>query len=261
VPLRSAIGLAWAGVAGEDFEVLSAERHRRKLKRGALRGNAFEIRLRDFAGDPDLLQQRLRTIAVAGVPGYFGPQRFGRAGHNVEVAQQWFSAGAPPRDRVERSFALSAARAVIFNAVLAERIGAGTWDQLQAGEIVNLNGSGSIFTAAVIDEALRERCRLLDIHPTGPLWGAGSATATGESAELERRVADRCGVLASGLDAQPLEPERRALRAAVEDLQWTVAGSDVQLRFRLTRGAFATAVLHELLDNAFVQEMPEADES
>jgi tRNA(Glu) U13 pseudouridine synthase TruD len=34
----------------------------------------------------------------------------------------------------------------------------------------------------------------------------------------------------------------------------------MRLRFRLPRGAFATAVLHELLDNAFVDEAPDSGE-
>jgi tRNA pseudouridine13 synthase len=260
VPARSAIGLEWVGVSGEGFEVLTADRQRRKLKRGALRGNDFEIVLRDFVGDATLLEQRLSAIAAQGVPSYFGPQRFGRNGHNIEVAQAWFSGTARPADRFERSFALSAARAAIFNAVLAQRVTDGTWNQLQPGDVVNLNGSGSIFAAPVIDDALSERCRQLDIHPTGPMWG-GPSTASGAAASLEQQVADRHATLATGLAQAGVESERRALRVAVTELQWSIEGSEVRLRFRLHRGSFATAVLHELLENGFASETPEADES
>jgi tRNA(Glu) U13 pseudouridine synthase TruD len=41
---------------------------------------------------------------------------------------------------------------------------------------------------------------------------------------------------------------------------WQIEGDVVQLRFRLFRGAFATAVLHELIGNAFAQDAPEGDE-
>jgi tRNA pseudouridine13 synthase len=67
-------------------------------------------------------------------------------------------------------------------------------------------------------------------------------------------------VLARGLSNAGLEPERRALRIRVDRLEWQIAGEAVQLRFRLFRGAFATAVLHELLENAFAQDAPEGDE-
>ena len=171
VPARSAIGESWVGVNGEGFEVVGCARHRRKLKRGALKGNDFTITLRGFSGDAPLLEQRLQSIAVAGVPNYFGPQRFGRDGSNLRTVLAWFAEGVAPTDRWQRGFALSAARAAIFNAVVARRVGDGTWNQLLPGEIVNLDGSGSVFVAEVLDAALEDRCARLDIHPTGPMWG------------------------------------------------------------------------------------------
>ncbi len=44
----------WAQCAIEGVSVLSAQRHARKVQRGALRGNAFVIRLREVTGDRDL---------------------------------------------------------------------------------------------------------------------------------------------------------------------------------------------------------------
>jgi tRNA pseudouridine13 synthase len=256
LPARSAMGESWVGATGEGFEVVGAARHRRKLKRGALKGNDFTITLRAFSGDPKLLEQRLQAIAAAGVPNYFGPQRFGRNGGNLRTALAWFSDGVAPADRWQRGFALSAARAAIFNAVVARRVGDGTWNRLLPGEVVNLDGSGSVFVADAIDAALEERCAQLDIHPTGPMWGKPDAAI----AALEAEVAARHEVLARGLSSAGLEQERRALRIRVDRLEWTIAGEDVQLRFRLFRGAFATAVLHELIENAFDQDAPEGDE-
>ena len=186
VPARSAIGESWLGVAGEGFEVVAAARHRRKLKRGALKGNDFEIVLRAFGGDLVSLEQRLRTIAVAGVPNYFGPQRFGRDAGNLRTALAWFSDGAAPADRWQRGFALSAARAALFNAVVAQPCWRRNMEPAVAGRVVNLDGSGSIFAAESIDATLDERCGQLDIHPTGPLWGASGVRRW-------RRRGDRSG--------------------------------------------------------------------
>jgi tRNA pseudouridine13 synthase len=264
VPARSAIGQAdirqWLEVSGEGFEVIAVDRQRRKLKRGALRGNRFEIVLRDFTGDPARLEHNLQAIATEGIPNYFGPQRFGRSGSNLKLAQAWFSGAQPPRDRAQRGFALSAARAAIFNAVLAQRVSDGTWNTLQDGEVANLNGSGSIFAVPVVDEALRERCRTLDIHPSGPLWGVTSVVdgAASAPAALEQQIAERYAVLAEGLVGAGLEAERRALRTPVTELSWTISASDVHLGFRLQRGSFATAVLHELIDNVYTAQLPEA---
>lgn len=259
VPARSAVGTSWAGVTGDGFEVLSADRQRRKLKRGALKGNDFLLVLREFAGDAVLLEQRLQTLSAAGVPNYFGPQRFGRGGHNITTALAWFNGEGPAPERAERGFALSAARAAIFNAVLAERVTAGSWNQLLEGDVVNLNGSGSIFPAESIDETLRVRCLELDVHPTGPMWHGDSLLTTGAIAEFEANIARRHLALATGLSKAGLEPERRPLRVPVKELSWRIEGSDVHLQFRLQRGSFATAVLHELISNAFLADTPEAD--
>lgn len=257
VPGRSAVP-NWLGITGDGFEVIGAERTRRKLKRGALKGNDFEIVLREFSGDIALLEQRLQTLATAGAPNYFGPQRFGHNGSNVTTAIAWFEGGPAP-ERAERGFALSAARSAIFNAVLAERLDAGTWNQLLDGDVVNLNGSGSFFLAETIDDTLRERCQRLDVHPTGPMWHGDSLLSKGATAALELQTAQRFAVLAEGLSKARLEPERRPLRVPVRELKWRIDGTDVHLQFRLQRGSFATAVLHELIGNAFQAETPEAD--
>ena len=258
VPARSAMP-NWLGVSGDGFEVLSAERQRRKLKRGALKGNDFLLVLREFTGDTASLEQRLQTLAQMGVPNYFGPQRFGRNGSNIETALAWFNGEAPAPERAERGFALSAARSAIFNAVLSERVSAGNWNQLLDGDVVNLNGSGSIFPAGTVDDTLRERCRVQDIHPTGPMWSGDALASSGAIADLETNVAQRWPTLAAGLSKAGLEPERRPLRVPVRELSWRIEGSDVHLQFRLQRGSFATAVLHELLSNAFLGDTPEAD--
>jgi tRNA pseudouridine13 synthase len=260
LPVRSAMTADWTGMTGEGFEVIRAVRHRRKLKRGALRGNDFEIVVREFNGDAELLAQRLATISTEGVPNYFGPQRFGIGAGNVERAQQWFSGQIELHDRIERGFALSAARAAIFNAVLAQRVRNETWNRLRAGDVANLDGSNSIFAVDAPDDVLIDRCARLDIHPTGPLWGSGVVRSQGEIAALEQEVAARYDVLNAGLIRAKLEQERRPLRMRVSELQWTLHGSELRLSFRLPRGTFATAVLHELLEDVFSQPNPEAEE-
>lgn len=258
VPLRSAMGLEWVGVAGEGFEVIAASRHKRKLKRGALRGNEFVIALRGFTGSLSALEERLRAIAAAGAPNYFGPQRFGRDGNNLQAAYRWFEGGPAPQDRLQRGFALSAARSALFNAVLAARIRDRTWNRMLPGDLANLDGTGSIFAVDALDETLIRRCEVLDIHPTGPLWH-GDSSASGDVHALETNIAAAHSILAKGLGSVGLEAERRALRVRVADLRWTMDGTDVTLSFRLPRGAFATAVLHEVLDNAFVTDVPDGD--
>ncbi|HEY6644007.1 tRNA pseudouridine(13) synthase TruD [Povalibacter sp.] len=259
LPVRSAM-TDWSGVTGDGFEVIRAERHRRKLKRGALRGNEFEILIRDFTGEIASLEGLMERIAALGVPNYFGPQRFGNDGSNLTRAQRWFGGDIELHDRFERGFALSAARAAIFNDVLAERVNAGSWNLLQAGDVANLDGSNSVFKVDALDDTLTERCRIQDIHPTGPLWGRGELASQADVAALEREVAQRNAVLSEGLARIDMDQERRSLRLHVSDLSWSVETDGLRLRFRLPKGAFATSVLHEILQDAFAQGHLEADE-
>jgi tRNA pseudouridine13 synthase len=260
VPVRSALGSGWEGITGEGFEVLQAVRHRRKLKPGALQGNDFTLVVRAFTGARPLLEARMAAIAALGVPNYFGPQRFGLDGSNLQRAHEWFSGSLEPREHLQRSLALSAARAAIFNAVLAARVRAGTWNQLQSGDVANLDGSQSVFAVAELDGTLQARCEQFDIHPTGPLAGQGETQAQGSVAKLEAEVGREQQLLLDGLCRAGVEQQRRALRVRPLELSWQLQDDQLQVSFRLRRGAFATAVLHEVLDNAFTQPHVEAEE-
>ena len=239
---------AWRTFKGEGFEVIGADLHRRKLRRGAHRYNEFEILIRELTAERAVLETTLQRIAVSGVPNYFGVQRFGRDGANLHAAHRWFDEERPPSDRLQRGFALSAARAAIFNAVLSSRVAHGTWAQLSLGDVPNLDGTQSIFTLDSLDQVLLDRCERLDIHPTGPLWGKGELRSAGSVRALELATAAEFDSFAAGLAAQGLEQERRALRLRVQNLQWEFQAEGLKLCFRLSRGAFATTVLRELVD-------------
>jgi tRNA pseudouridine13 synthase len=258
LPVRTAVS-DWSGASGDGFEVVSAQRHRRKLKRGALRGNDFDLIVRNPAGDVHLLGERIAAIAAKGVPNYFGPQRFGHGGSNLLRARQWLGGEIDVADRFERGFALSAARAQLFNNVLARRVNDGTWNKLLAGDVANLNGTQSIFRVDQVDAVLTERCERMDVHPSGPLWGRGEPSSQGQVADLERQVADEEATLAAGLAKAGLEQERRPLRIAVLNLDWRLEADRLHLKFRLPRGAFATTVLHELIEGVFAQAVDEGE--
>jgi len=239
---------AWREVRTEEFEVVEAAEHSRKLPRGALAGNRFSIRVRNVqmasAADAGALEDRVARIARSGVPNYFGPQRFGRDGANLARIADGISSRPP-----ERGFVLSAARSLVFNAVLAARVADGTWNQIEPGDIANLDGKGSVFPVDSLDDSLVARCAALDIHPTGPLWGRGVLATRGRPLELETRVAAECAQSCALVAEAGMEQERRALRLAVRDLTYERSADSVVFGFRLTRGSFATVVLRELVDS------------
>lgn len=240
----------WHALALPGTEVLEAVRHRRKLRRGALRGNRFVLLLRQLRGDLRACERRLMEIERGGVPNYFGPQRFGRRGDNAARAAEVFRGCTHPRSRNERSMLLSAARSAIFNAVLAARVARGDWSQAHPGDVLQLNGARSWFVLDSQEDpvAAARRCRAGDLHPTGPLWGRGEPPSLLGIRALEERVAGAHAILARGLEEAGLEQARRSLRLPVADLRWEPAGDRALLSFFLPAGGYATSVLRELTD-------------
>jgi tRNA pseudouridine13 synthase len=232
-----------------SIEILERCRRNRKLQVGGLRGNRFAVVVRRFEGDATGLEKRLRELATSGVPNYFGSQRFGRKAGNLERALAWFRGEIAVRDRDQRSLLLSAARAQIFNALLARRVADGTWCQALPGDLVMLDGRGSFFPVDPVDETIAARLARGEIHPSGALWGRGRAATRDRALELEEEVAATHAELAAGLEQHGLQQERRALRLVPQDLSWEWQdAATLRLDFTLTAGAYATTLLEELLE-------------
>lgn len=239
----------WSGLLSDDVQLLTAVRNSRKLRRGALRGNRFTIVLRDLRGDMVALAARLTCVAAQGVPNYFGTQRFGHDGGNLDKAAALFAGSLKVRDRHVRGLYLSAARSHLFNRVLSQRIADGTWNAALPGEAMMLEGTHSVFVTDVIDAAIAQRVNEFDIHPTGPLWGRGSLLARDAALALETAALAPFSAFRLGLENAGLAQERRALRVRVMDLVWEFPAADVlQVRFQLPAGSYATSVLRELID-------------
>jgi len=266
VPRGKRAAEEFAGLKGEGYEVLSAAPHQRKLPRGALEGNRFVITVRGLNCDPTLLSERIARIASGGAPNYFGEQRFGREAGNLEqvlraaqtIARKMEEGGRDRgrqrRGRDDSGFMLSAARSVIFNAILAERVGLATWNRLGPGDVANLDGRGSVFAVDTVDAELEQRCAALDLHPTAPLAGAGQSLATGKVLALEEAVSAQFPEALSVICAEGMKSERRALRIRVRELVHEYSGDTLRLRFALSSGSFATTVLREIIAGAATGE-------
>lgn len=251
VPRGKRAAEEFIGVAGEGYEVIASAAHQRKLPRGALEGNRFEITVRELRCDAAALRERLEAIGRGGVPNYFGPQRFGRDAGNLaavmRAAQQPTDTRGRGRGRSDEGFMLSAARSVIFNAMLAARIGQGSWNRLLPGDVANLDGRGSVFAVPSLDAELERRCAELDIHPTAPLCGEGEALSTGEVRSFEEGIAAEFPEALAVIRGERMNAERRALRMRVRDLEHEYDQDVLRLGFALPAGSFATAVLRELI--------------
>jgi tRNA pseudouridine13 synthase len=238
----------WSGLESASVSVLEAIRHNRKLKKGALQGNRFEITVAELVGEKGLIEQKLAQVKAAGVPNFFGPQRFGREGNNLAQAEALFNGELRLRDRNLEGIYLSAARSEIFNRVLAHRVEEGTWNRAIEGDVFMFGDSNSIFHAELNLETL-SRVAAVEIHPSGPLWGKGVPATSDEALAIEQAIAAEFKVLSEGLERMGMETSRRPLRLTLADLIWEF-GEDSTLRlcFTLTSGAYATVLLREVVN-------------
>jgi tRNA pseudouridine13 synthase len=226
----------------QALRVLATERHARKLQRGALRGNRFVLRLRGVIGERAAIDARLSTLKTQGFPNYFGEQRFGRSGGNLEAAREMFAGKKVKRE--QRGMLLSAARSELFNRVLATRIAGGSWNSGLSGELWMLDGTHSIFGPEPDPAPLAERARTQDIHPTGPLWGRGALRTNADCHALEEAALHDAADIRVGLEQAGLNQERRALRTSARSLTWEWQDLDtLQIAFELPAGCYATSLL------------------
>jgi tRNA pseudouridine13 synthase len=238
----------WQTMNSERIRVLEHARHGRKLRRGYLDGNRFELVLRKVTGDTDQLQQNLAHISEHGVPNYFGEQRFGRDNSNLTSASQLMAGQRLKLNRNQRGLIYSAARSYLFNMVLARRVVAGNWRQIIEGDLMALADKRGFFTAHLDDRELQQRLDDGAIHPTGPLWGSGSLQPAADALESEQAALAGLQDWQQWLERQGLEMDRRPLRLLVQDMQWQLEDDGLYLQFSLTTGGFATSVLRECVN-------------
>ena len=238
----------WANFSAEGVKVLCVTRHARKLKRGALAHNQFELTIRQWQGDIDSTIAQLTSIKRHGIANYFGTQRFGHQGQNIMKALAMFNGEKVPRE--QRSIYLSAARSFLFNCILARRINDNNWATGLNGDVFMLDGSRSGFACEEIDDIIRTRLDNNELHPTGALYGEGDLRACADAQKCEQSVLDEYESLTRGLIAFGLETDRRALRVNVQDLTWQLSDENTTLllKFSLPAGSYATAVLREIMD-------------
>jgi len=241
-------------------KILQATRHTHKLRRGQFAYNRFAITLDLWDCDPEAFAHRVQQIATFGVPNYFGPQRFGHGGNNVPLFLQ-YKAQWRRCPRHQRGLYLSAARAFLFNALLAARVHHKNWDQPLLGESLIHSKSKKCLQQVFPLAQLQQWVATQIWHPSGPLWGRSRLPLMSlAQARLETQIGGYYTELFEALRQFEVKLERRALRMVpwAFNTMW-LGGQAIRLYFTLPPGGFATSVLKELVtlkreDNAYFSE-------
>lgn len=232
-------------LAAPGWRVLEHTRNNKKLRPGFLTGNQFVIQLKDVTQIDDVLQ-RLELIKTAGVPNYFGEQRFGRQEGNLVRAEELLVKGIKVKDRFLKGIYYSAARSWIYNLILARRVEELSWNRPLDGDVMQLGGTHSIFVIDEINDTLLERIHSKDLSPASPLPGKGKNMVKGQALALIKQVYQQWETWIAGLEQQGLEEAWRANILHVEQCSYQINDTCLKLTFTLPAGCYATVVLREL---------------
>lgn len=229
----------------EGVRILELSRHETRLRRGNLRGNRFEVRVRQpVEGWQSRANSIVRGIGEAGLPNYFGPQRFGRFNSNAVDAVRMLRGERVPGGRRLNEFFISALQAHLFNWNLKRRIETGLYRRVLPGDRARRHDTGGMFLVGD-PTAESERASRLEISAALPLYGRKVAGGLEEAAALESQVLRRFGLRRS--DFRPLtRGDWRISRVLPEDVALRPCEDGYVAEFTLPNGAYATTFLREL---------------
>lgn len=228
--------------------VLERGLHPHKLKTGHLRGNRFRILIRPSSDASRLSKGQVEAVfhelKRRGVPNYYGPQRFGIAGMNPVKGYELVKKGKLHSPSWLKKLLLSSLQSLLFNDWLALRMEMGLFDQVIEGDVAKKHDTGGEF---VVREAALETPRALrfEISATGPLYGKKYREAEGEARALEDQILQRYDLERHHFASR--RGDRRLIRFPLTESSLEETSEGLWVSFFLPKGAYATAVLRELM--------------
>lgn len=241
----------------KGLSILKTSRHTNKLKTGHLKGNRFELVIRNIAVPATLALTHARSVlgtlsTPPFAPNWYGAQRFGRHGDNAlrgkQIVVDSMARRKPGR---KHRLMISAYQSLIFNQYLKQRIIDGLFDQVLEGDLMQVRASRGVFE---LESLAAEQTRLIegDIAVTGPMFGWDMKC--GAEATLSRHREDEL-LRSEGLTLQSFEHLAKLARGtrrsiSVEVLAPTVEVMDpssLKISFSLPAGSYATTIVRELV--------------
>jgi len=225
--------------------------HQRKLKKGHLHGNQFNIKIREPEIDLDEALKRITEIKEKaihpGIPNFYGDQRFGIEGDNPQQGLEILKGERKVKNKWLRQFLLASFQSYLFNYYLAKRIREGLFNEIMPGDIAKKHETGGIF---IVDDPKTEQKRFdnKEICFTGPMFGKKMTQAKDKAFDFENSILEEYEITSEELKKAKLTGTRRAgiILPSIETMK---EEDGIRIKFRLPKGSFATIVLREIMKN------------
>jgi tRNA pseudouridine13 synthase len=242
--------VAVEALALDDITIKSVVRHPHKLRTGHVRANRFVLVV-SGATDVETARAILERLASPpGTPNWYGEQRFGRDGDNAQKGLAIIRGEKPPRDRKLARLLVSSLQSQLFNEWLTARMRDGLYARVLAGDILHkIPGGQFVCDAPDVDQP---RLVAGEIGITGPMFGDSMRRPTGVAAEREQAILDANGLTEDSFSTVKAIAEGTRRDAAIIVGNPSVRGVDggVEVAFTLPGGAYATAVMREVMKSS-----------
>ncbi|HEY5926695.1 MAG TPA: tRNA pseudouridine(13) synthase TruD [Kofleriaceae bacterium] len=240
-------------LALDDIKILEAARHGHKLRTGHVRANRFVLRVREVADDAEAKARAILDALGArpGAPNWYGEQRFGRDGDNAEKGLAIVRGEKPPRDRKLARLLVSALQSKLFNDWLVARLADGLYARVIAGDILHKAGGGQF----VCEDPAVDEPRLLagELCVTGPMFGDRMRAPAAEAAAREATILAAAGLTSDAFSTVRAIAEGTRRDATIEvgtPAVRAVESGTIEISFSLPGGAYATAVMREVMKSS-----------
>lgn len=234
-----------------SIEIIETCRHNKKLRPGDLVGNEFVITLSEVSDVEDVLK-RLESVNQFGVPNYFGSQRFGHDGNNLNEARRWGRDNVRTRNQNKRSLYLSAARSWIFNTIVSARIEQDMFSQIAEGDCLQTSeGIVNVTSDKLTD--WNDAFGKGEVQITAAMAGDNALPTEAKALELEQPHLDAEPDLMALIRGNRMRHDRRNVALKPQSLIWSAEHDAITLRFSLDAGCFATAIIRELIQEQEVE--------
>ncbi|MCD6190847.1 MAG: tRNA pseudouridine(13) synthase TruD [Sulfurimonas sp.] len=258
---------AMDGFNFDAIKIISKTYHNNKIRIGHLKGNRFYIKVKKVnPTSAAKIDEALKNISDAGIPNFFGYQRFGNDGDNHILGEKLAKGEARERNPRVKKLLINAYQSHLFNLWLSRRLEINSLvssfeakeietllnmpnDEVKkmkaqkhpfkliSGDIMEHYPKGKLFEFEGAEEDLK-RFNERDISVTGLLCGKKVKVSSGIAGEIEKDFDDEINADGARRFAwiYPTDVEGR----------FNPIEAQYEMNFTLPKGSYATVLIEEI---------------